>query len=212
MFAILRRWIGQTENSSQMRNISQGKNSSQGKNEHHRDNESQGKNGLPGNNSFQWKKHLSEIEKYVSENRVRIQHKQEPTGIQYSVRDNDIEDYIASQQINMTFADKLFWYLEQNKTRSVDFYHAAGFDRKLFSAIKTNRQSYRPSKNTAVRCCLALHLPVEEFQKMLSLAGYTLGRSRKDDLIIRYCIEHSIWNVMDVNEILIAFGEKGLMP
>ena len=164
-------------------------------------------------NGLQWKDHLPEIEKYVLENRVQVPAypAQQQSAIQYSLRDYDIEDYISSQQIKTTFGEKLFLYLDQKNVKPVDFYHEAGIDRKLFSAIKTNKKSYQPSKNTAVRCCLALHLPAKEFQSMLSLAGYTLGRSRKDDLIIRYCIEHEIWSVMDVNDILLAFGEKGLM-
>ena len=106
-----------------------------------------------------------------------------------------------------TFSSRLIRLVESRRIRPSAFYRAADIDRKLFSAIRRNPY-YQPSRETAIRCCLALRLNAEETVELLASAGYALSDARRFDLIIRECIERGICAVGDVNTILDALGEK----
>ena len=45
---------------------------------------------------------------------------------------------------------------------------------------------------------------------MLELAGYSLSNSDTGDLVIKFCIEKEIYDLIDVNEALDYFGQKGI--
>lgn len=59
-----------------------------------------------------------------------------------------------------------------------------------------------PSKKTAVKICMALELTLKQAMELLQLAGYTLSRNRKEDLIIMYCILKKEYALIKVNHIL----------
>ena len=81
------------------------------------------------------------------------------------------------------------------------FYHAAGIDKRTFHKMKTD-YGYKPSRKTALRCCVGLHLNPEEAEDLLKLAGFSLSPSEPSDLIIRFCLEKKLWNIQDINYIL----------
>ena len=43
---------------------------------------------------------------------------------------------------------------------------------------------------------------------MLTKAGYAFSPSDKRDLIVRFCLERGIYDVMQVNEILLRFDQQ----
>jgi len=88
-------------------------------------------------------------------------------------------------------------------------YKKAGIDRRLFSKIRGS-EDYVPSKKTAIAFCLALQLEIEEAENLLKTAGYSLSMSSKFDLIIRYLICHSEYDVNFVNIVLDDYGEGTL--
>ena len=83
-------------------------------------------------------------------------------------------------------------------------YKKAGIDRKYFSKIRSKR-NYVPKKNTVIALGLALNLEIEDMENLLCSAGYALMPSGKLDIIIRYCIEHEIYNVRKVNDLLYKY-------
>ena len=89
----------------------------------------------------------------------------------------------------------------------VEVYKNADVDRKLFSKIRT-QPDYHPNKNTLLKLCLAMNLNTDETENLLKSAGYSLSKSLRSDLILRYCFGHKIFDVITVNQILDHYGEK----
>ena len=89
----------------------------------------------------------------------------------------------------------------------VAIYKKADVDRKLFSKIRTHPE-YHPNKNTLLKLCLAMNLETKETEDLLSTAGYSLSRSMRSDLILRYCFTNHIFDVITVNQILDHYGEN----
>ena len=89
----------------------------------------------------------------------------------------------------------------------VEVYKKADVDRKLFSKIRT-QPDYHPNKNTLLKLCLAMNLNTAETENLLKSAGYSLSKSLRSDLILRYCFGHKIFDVITVNQILDHYGEK----
>ena len=126
------------------------------------------------------------------------------SSIRYSMRDNWQEDFdiwANENRASTTFSQLIISEIRRKGLSSVAFYEAAGLDRKLFSRL-VNNPHYQPSKRTAIMCCLALKLDIRQTEHVLQLAGYALSRTLYDDLAVRYCIQHGVFEVMDVLEVM----------
>jgi hypothetical protein len=108
-------------------------------------------------------------------------------------------DDILQEKIRKTILSK--------QLDEVEVYKKADVDRKLFSKIRT-QPDYHPNKNTLLKLCLAMNLNTEESEDILKTAGYSLSKSLRSDLILRYCLSHKVYDVITVNEILDHYGEK----
>ena len=108
-------------------------------------------------------------------------------------------DDILQEKIRKTILSK--------ELDEVAIYKKADVDRKLFSKIRT-QPDYHPNKNTILKLCLAMNLNTDETEDLLKTAGYSLSKSLRSDLILRYCFNHNIYDVITVNEILDHYGEK----
>lgn len=118
----------------------------------------------------------------------------------------ELDRWIADHK-TITFQQELMDWIDKKQMSPSAFYKAAWMDRKLFSAMKTN-VNYSPSKTTAVLCCLALQLELDEAESLLHKAGYELSDAKYWDLVIRYCLEYEHYDIDDVNAVLQLFGEK----
>lgn len=58
------------------------------------------------------------------------------------------------------------------------------------------------SKSIAIKHCLILGFDLKTAEKYLKSLGYSLSKSIRFDLIIRYCLEKRLTNLNAVNEIL----------
>ena len=118
-----------------------------------------------------------------------------------------ISEYDLEQQLEKSFSEELLSIIEKRNLKTSDVYRKANIDRKHFSKIKNN-PDYRPSKITAIAIALALELDFDETDDFIGKAGYKLTHSSRFDIIIEYCIENKIYDVLEVNDILYDFGEN----
>lgn len=112
-------------------------------------------------------------------------------------------------QLEAPFQKVLFHYIDAEGKTDAEVYKEANIDRRLFSKIRT-RVDYTPKKKTILALAVALHLDVEETEGLLESAGYSLSRSRKMDMIVRWYMEHGIYDIYEINETLLDFGENQL--
>ncbi|NLO10656.1 MAG: hypothetical protein GX129_12440 [Clostridiales bacterium] len=118
-----------------------------------------------------------------------------------------LEDYINKEKSNETFTTKLLLYIDKSKLSDAEIYKKAGIDRRHFSKIRCDKY-YQPKKATAIALCMALKLNIVETLEILGTAGYSLSSSDTGDLVVKFCIERGIYDLIEVNEALDYFGQK----
>lgn len=122
-----------------------------------------------------------------------------------SARNKTLEEYMKA--MDKPFAYKLFDYIDSKGMTDVECYKKANIDKKTFSKIKCNPNTYKPSKQTAVAFAIALQLTLDETQDLLASAGLTLSRSFTFDKIIRYYLQKGIYDIFKINEALFEFDQ-----
>ena len=122
-----------------------------------------------------------------------------------SVANKSLDEYM--RDMDKSFAFKLFDLIDERGMTNVECYKKANIDKKTFSKIKCNPDTYRPSKQTAVAFAIALKLNLDETQDLLASAGLTLSRSFTFDKIIRYFLQKEIYDIFEINEALFEFDQ-----
>lgn len=141
--------------------------------------------------------------------------KQLAPGVKYSIKVDaaihEFNDFIngikREKKRYPTFSEFVLNAIKERGMSSKEFYIEARMDRKLFSAIKTNPE-YQPKKETAVACCFALKLSLDDAEILLQCAGYSLSLSIQWDRVVYYCLREAITDIDDVNELLYELDEK----
>lgn len=103
-----------------------------------------------------------------------------------------------------TFSEMLIKLIRKKGVSESYIYHKANIDRKHFSKIRNNKD-YFPKKSTVLSFAIALELNITETEELLKSAGYILSDSIKEDLIIKYFINHKMFDLYKMNEILFYF-------
>ena len=122
-----------------------------------------------------------------------------------SVGNKTLQEYMKA--MDKSFAYKLFDYIDSKGMTDVECYKKANVDKKTFSKIKCNPDTYKPSKQTAVAFAIALELTLDETQDLLASAGLTLSRSFTFDKIIRYFLQKGVYDIFEINEALFEFDQ-----
>lgn len=106
-----------------------------------------------------------------------------------------------------SFIDLLYYFMNNRFPDKKDsyIYHKAHINAKLFSKIRN--PSYHPSRKTIIALGLALELDLNEVNVLLNSANYSLSFNNTFDIAIIYCIEHRIYDLYLVNDILCELDE-----
>ena len=110
------------------------------------------------------------------------------------------------QHVGETFQEHLFRLIDERGLSDATVYKKANLDRKLFSKIRCNA-NYKPQKKTVLALAVALELSLDETTDLLRSAELALSPGSKGDLIIVYCIEHRIYDVIKINSLLFDYGQ-----
>lgn len=159
--------------------------------------------------------------KYNIKETVSCDHSVRPADklLQEARRDPDLYDSIEmarsyhewekKNSVRKSFSSEVLRRLDESGTPYVDFYKRAWLDKKMFYKIKSD-YGYKPSMETAVKCCFGLRLNMEESAGLLQLAGYCFSPSSSRDLALKFCIEHNIHDLREVNYLLSGLGERAM--
>lgn len=116
-------------------------------------------------------------------------------------RVGSIKDYVEKEKEGETFTSLLFSYIDKKGLKDSEVYHKANIDRRLFSKIRSDN-NYHPKKETIISLGLALELSIQDFEKLLESASYSLPKNNVFDLIIRFCVIENIYDLIEVNTLL----------
>ena len=100
-----------------------------------------------------------------------------------------------------TFSEFLLDLLRERTGKDSEVYKRGEISKQLFSKMLSNKY-YQPTKSTVIQLAIGLELDINQTQKLLGKAGYTLTRSSKADLVVQYYIERKIYNVAYINAAL----------
>ncbi|SHK58558.1 hypothetical protein SAMN05216582_10883 [Selenomonas ruminantium] len=112
-------------------------------------------------------------------------------------------------KLEMSFSEKLMWWIKERKRKPVEIYSAAGVTKAHFAKIRNNVQ-YHPTKETVLAFVVALHLSMDEAADLLKRAGYALSESRLGDMIVKFFLEMKRYNIDEINEALYTHDCKTL--
>ncbi len=113
------------------------------------------------------------------------------------------------ESVTKTFSSEVMRLVNKKYTKMSMFYRPAGIDKRTFNKIK-NDYLYKPSRSTAMKCCLGLKLNREEAEELMKLAGFSFSPSDPSDLVVMFCIEKEIWDITSVNYLMDSFDLKDL--
>ena len=111
------------------------------------------------------------------------------------------------KQADAGFTETLLKLIDESGKKDSEIYKKANLSKQHFSKIRNN-PNYKPTKSTAIALALALELDLEGTKDLIGRAGYALTNSSKFDLIIRYFIEQSNYNVVEINIALYEFDQS----
>ena len=113
------------------------------------------------------------------------------------------------ESVAKTFSSEVMRMVNRKYIKMSSFYLPAGIDKRTFNKIK-NDYLYRPSRSTAMKCCLGLKLNRAEAEELMRLAGFSFSPSDPSDLVVMFCIEKEIWDLASVNYLMASFDIRDL--
>ena len=108
-----------------------------------------------------------------------------------------------------SFTTRLLRTIDERGLKDSTVYKQSNISRQHFSKIQCNRD-YNPKKKTVLAFAVGLRLSEDETIDLLKSAGYAFSDGSKRDWIVRYCLEHKIYNINQVNAILFEWEQEQL--
>lgn len=110
-------------------------------------------------------------------------------------------------QLDETFAVRLMKMIDAKGITDVACYKKANVSKQTWYKIM-NEKDYRPNRKTVISFAVALELTLSETQELLESVGFVLSGSSKFDRIIRYCIQHEIYDVLEIDALLFRYDQE----
>ncbi len=90
-------------------------------------------------------------------------------------------------------------------------YNKANISRAAFYKIRQStrdpKNTYRPTKQTAMALAIGLELSLEEAENLLERAGYAFSHSNKGDIIVEYFLINKKYDIYELNEVLYEYDQ-----
>lgn len=112
-------------------------------------------------------------------------------------------------KLDESFPVKLLRLMDAKGMEEVACYKKANVSKQTWYKIM-NDKHYKPNRKTVISFALALELTLPETQKLLASVGFTLSESSLFDVIIRYCLENGIYDVLEIDSILFQYDQETL--
>ena len=109
-------------------------------------------------------------------------------------------------QMDETFSRRLLRMIDERGLTDAEAYTKAYVDRRHFSKIRKD-VNYVPNKKTVLAFKIALELSLDEAKDLLQSAGFALSRSSKTDIIVAYFLQHKMYDMFEINDVLDAYGQ-----
>ncbi|MDO5134207.1 MAG: RNase III inhibitor, partial [Eubacteriales bacterium] len=122
----------------------------------------------------------------------------------FHVQGRSLQDVVA--QAGETFQESLLRMIDERGLTDIQVYKRANIDRRLFSKIRSNPK-YNPKRQTAISLGLALELNMDEMRDLLGRAGFALSNANIFDLIISYCVQNRIYDIILINALLFDYDQ-----
>lgn len=128
---------------------------------------------------------------------------EESAGLSPLFHEMDLDSRL--QHAQAPFSAYLLSLIDAAGKSDAQVYKKANLDRRHFAKIRKG-DGYLPKKPTILALAVSLELDLEETEELLSRAGYALSHASRFDLILEYCIEHEIYDVYEINEVLFSYN------
>lgn len=128
----------------------------------------------------------------------------------YEEQEN-INEYIAKE---LKKTENFYIYLcslieSKGFKTDADFYNYIGMTRQTFAKIR--KKGARVSRNHALLMAAGLKLNYNEAVEFMAKAGYVFRTDNTREVIISYVMRNKKYDLTELDEILISFGESPLM-
>ena len=108
-----------------------------------------------------------------------------------------------------TFQERLFRFMDRTGKSDVEIYKGANLTKQTFSKIK--KPGHIPKKRTVLALAISMGLSIDDTKDLLESAGQAFSPSDKVDLAVQYCMDHGIYNILEVERILFELFEETLV-
>jgi hypothetical protein len=120
-----------------------------------------------------------------------------------------LDSFLKDKRDRATFSSSLERLRVEKDMTPSQLYKGAWIDKKLYSKIIGDR-NYRPSKNTVIAFGFSLKLTKTGMDELLETAGFLLNNNSVFDLVIWFCLENYLYDLHDVNALLLQVDQKVL--
>lgn len=117
-----------------------------------------------------------------------------------------IERRLKRERKRGSFSDHLIRLIDSRGLSNVEVYTRANISRQQFSRI-ISKEDYMPQKKTIFAFAVALKLSKQETDELLRKAGHAFSDTNKMDVIMSYFIEKQKYDIYEINDALLYFGQ-----